>query len=161
MDRATKEAAITMIKSDSKLFRKRYLEIMTTMREQSQDVMEHFKNMIEQIPARISGPLIPKTPKVVRKKVVPKIETIPEDATIAVESLSPAEDETEDDTVPVRSRRAASQRATESIRKQQSETLNAKLRRPSEEPVCFFFFFFLLLLLFLYVKNKSIYFLEF
>lgn len=145
MDRTIKEPTIAMIKNDSKLFKKRYMEIIKSMKDQGQEVVEDFKNMIEQISS--TRPLISKTPKAVSKKVIFKISTIPEDD-IAVEST--AEDQTEDQVVPVlRPRRAASQKATENIKKQLAETLTTKLRRPSKKPVCFLFY----LHYFVYVKN--------
>ncbi|KAF7996350.1 hypothetical protein HCN44_001982 [Aphidius gifuensis] len=129
MDRATKASAIKMIKNDSTIFSKRYLNIIEKMESSAEETVEYFKNLVQQIPSTLSGPLIPKTPKLVRKKILSKVNTIPEDT--VVES-SNAED-TEDEAAPIRSRRAASQKATATIKKQQSTTLNAKLRRPSAD----------------------------
>lgn len=143
MDRATKASAIKLIKNDSTTFSKRYLNIIEKMESSAEETVDYFKNLVQQIPSTLSGPLIPKTPKAIRKKIISKVNTIPEDTVV---ELSTAED-TEDEAAPVRSRRAASQKASATIKKQQSTTLNAKLRRPSADsqesnPVCCYLYLF-------------------
>lgn len=97
--------------------------------------------LFEQIKESSSRPLIPKTPKVGRKKNLKKIETIPEDDLVEIEKLTVKtlrkESEIQNDEEPLdtrrKSKREALKKAGDVIRQQQSIAVNSKMRRPSED----------------------------
>ncbi|XP_015585081.1 inner centromere protein A isoform X2 [Cephus cinctus] len=118
---------------------KRSIEFTHCMNQNYQEHIAFLEALIDQIPQSLHGPLIAKTPKTVRKKEVRRIETIPENDITQnepVHSTSLIKDETSDKKVvedirPGRSKRKASQKAADNIKKQQSLTLSTKLRRLS------------------------------
>ncbi|CAL7945387.1 unnamed protein product [Xylocopa violacea] len=122
----------------------RCMEVKKSINDDLEETVNYLHALLAQIPQSTSGPLITKTPKVLKKKGnVQRIETIPENdiintdntvlnSTMLHNKTEAQEMKTEilEETVG-RSRRLASKRAADSIRYQQSFSLNSKLRRPS------------------------------
>ncbi|XP_057341415.1 inner centromere protein-like isoform X2 [Microplitis mediator] len=135
MDRSAKEAGRKMVLNDLASFHDKFLEGMETLKQMHINEINFIRNLGEQIENSRSG-FLPKTPKPPRKR----IHTIPEDEEVTrlsrkkhrdVEVKKDDEEEEEEVEEPApRSRRGASIKANEKIKKQQSLTLNAKLRRP-------------------------------
>ncbi|XP_015118043.1 inner centromere protein [Diachasma alloeum] len=132
MDRDMAEAAINIIRNDSEILQKKHVEIIKCLAEREASELEFLRSIVAQIPSEASGPLMPKTPKA-PKRPLQRIKTIPEDDIMNDSAHVVEKSESEEEVKPTRARRAASQKATESIKKQQSLTLNTKLRRPSHE----------------------------
>ncbi|XP_031847983.1 inner centromere protein [Nomia melanderi] len=122
----------------------RCTEVKKIINDNVEATMDYLHDLLDQIPQSASGPLITKTPKVLRKKGVKRIETIPEDEVIVVDNpvsesiienskveVTDNAEESVSETTTGRSRRAASKKAANSIKKQQSMSLSKKLRRPS------------------------------
>ncbi|XP_008545143.1 inner centromere protein isoform X2 [Microplitis demolitor] len=136
MDRSAKEAGRKMVLNDLESFHDKFLEGMATLKQMHINEINFIRNLGEQIENSRSG-FLPKTPKPPRKR----IHTIPEDEEVTkpsrkkhhdVEEKKDDEEEEEEEVEEPapRSRRGASIKANEKIKKQQSLTLNAKLRRP-------------------------------
>ncbi|KOX76379.1 Inner centromere protein A [Melipona quadrifasciata] len=113
------------------------LEVKTSIKNSLEETLDYLHSLISQIPESVSGPLITKTPKVLRKRDIQRIETIPEnevmivDNTVSNSTITHDKTETADEIVIGRIRRQASKVAADNIKKQQSLTLITKLRRPS------------------------------
>ncbi|XP_066592072.1 inner centromere protein A [Prorops nasuta] len=123
---------------------KRYLDVERSILQDFEESLDFIDTLFNQIKRSNSGPLITKTPKVLRKKTFKEIETIPEDDILSNSNISIAsqkksinEDEEEkqqERQMPLsRSRRQASKKAADIIKVQQSLTLNTKIRRPSND----------------------------
>ncbi|XP_034942730.1 reticulocyte-binding protein 2 homolog a-like [Chelonus insularis] len=135
MDSATKKAVKDMVLTNLTSFEELYKKEIELANERYEKKTEILKNLFQQIYTPKSGCLMPKTPKVTRKR----IQTIPEDE-IVTESIvkniqNSSNDAESEDELPTRSKRGASIKASQKIKSQQTLTLNSKLRRPknSEE----------------------------
>ena len=141
MDGWSRDKIIQIIASDMDSFNRRKEEIKRAIDEQVQENIEYLDALLKEITASKSGPLIPKTPKVFRKRNLKRIETIPEDAMmeishVASDTTTTQEQDMELDAPPEtgrRSKREASKKAGDIIKQQQSITLTTKLRRPSND----------------------------
>ncbi|XP_063982983.1 inner centromere protein A [Diachasmimorpha longicaudata] len=133
MDRDMAEAAINIIRNDSETLQKKHVEILKCLGEREASELEFLRSIVAQIPSEASGPLMPKTPKASKRPPLQRIQTIPEDDVMNASEHTPKTESDDEELKPARSRRAASQKASESIKKQQSLTLNIKMRRPSHE----------------------------
>lgn len=113
------------------------LDVKKSINNNLEDTLDYLRSLISQIPESASGPLITKTPKVPRKRNIQRIETIPEndvmiiDNTVSNSTTIHDKTETADEIVIGRIKRQASKKAADNIRKQQSLSLSAKLRRPT------------------------------
>ncbi|XP_076300934.1 inner centromere protein [Lasioglossum baleicum] len=117
----------------------RFMDVKKSINDSMESTIEYLHTLLAQIPESVSGPLIAKTPKISRKKGVQRIETIPEDDVVFIDSRISDDTfnikaEIRDSSLEVtrgRSKRKASEKAASNIRKQQSMSLATKLRRPS------------------------------
>ncbi|XP_015181911.1 PREDICTED: inner centromere protein A-like [Polistes dominula] len=116
-------------------------EVKKSIRDNADELLSYLRAMVAQISQSPSVPLITKTSKLVNKKGLQRIETIPEDNILNTEDTVSSIDNDDkvknemnlEETIGVRStRRNASKAAADNIRKQQSMLLNTKLRRPVE-----------------------------
>ncbi|XP_047346746.1 inner centromere protein A [Vespa velutina] len=115
-------------------------EVKKSIRDSVDDILDYLQDLITQIPQSRSGPLIAKTPKLVKRKGVQRIETIPEDSvldTTEIVLLSSVNKDVKlknesnlEETIGTRTKRKASKTAADNIRKQQSMSLTSKLRKP-------------------------------
>ncbi|OAD55998.1 Inner centromere protein A [Eufriesea mexicana] len=118
-------------------------QVKKSINDNLQDTLDYFHSLIAQIRQSTSGPLITKTPKVLKKKVIQRIETIPENDIINTDDATvnsfvihdktenkDIQNENECSTIG-RTKRAASRKAANNIKKLQSMSLSSKLRRPS------------------------------
>ncbi|KAK2585796.1 hypothetical protein KPH14_010401 [Odynerus spinipes] len=128
-----------MIAKDVEDLFNRSEEVKRSIRDSVEDTLDYLRALIAQIPQSMSGPLIAKTPKVVKRKGVQRIETIPEDSVLDVDTVLSSSIDTNvnikneldlEETVGGRAKRKASKAAADNIRKQQSMSLSTKLRRP-------------------------------
>ncbi|XP_043259495.1 inner centromere protein A-like [Colletes gigas] len=146
MTNKSKAKIKTMIVNDMISISNRCTEAKEFIDENLDDTIEYLHALLTQIPQSISGPLITKTPKVPKKKEIQRIETIPEDdiidctiygsatRSIKGKSIDGAEEKENGNMTEMtngRSKRQASKKAADNIRKQQSMTRIMKLRRPS------------------------------
>lgn len=149
MGTQSKDRIRAMITKDISDIYARCTEVKKSINESLEDNLDYFHSLLAQIPQSTPGPLITKTPKISRKRALQRIETIPEDDvididntlsdTIAVdikvkdkESMDEARESSTGETTIGRSRRKASKKAVDNMRKQQSISLGMKLRRPSD-----------------------------
>ncbi|XP_015436770.1 PREDICTED: inner centromere protein B-like isoform X2 [Dufourea novaeangliae] len=144
MGTRSKDRIKAMIVKDMLDIYNRFTEVKKSIDENLDETIDYFHALLAQIPQSASGPLITKTPKVVRKKGMQRIETIPEDDVIIIDtSMSETvtfNDKVENmdstaqntsETTSGRSRREASKRAADNIRIQQSISILTKQRRPA------------------------------
>lgn len=138
----TRENIARMILSDVDNLNSERDEISKFIDESTSGALEIIDALFAQIRESSSRPLITKTPKVVRKKINKRIETIPEDDIVNIENttaktLQRKQSESTDEDEPIdarrKSKREASKKAGDSIKQLQSTTLNSKMRRPSED----------------------------
>lgn len=114
-------------------------EVKKFIKDDVDDILDYLQDLITQISQSKSGPLIAKTPKLMKRKGVQRIETIPEDSVLDTTEIVLSSDNKDvklknetnlEETIGTRSKRKASQTAADNIRKQQSISLISKLRRP-------------------------------
>ncbi|XP_053977822.1 inner centromere protein-like [Hylaeus volcanicus] len=142
---ANKDKVKTMIVNDMLNICNHCTEVKELINENLKDTMEYLNALLTQIPQSTFGPLISKTPKPLRKKGAQRIETIPEDDVVdctlpssVTMSIKGKSNDNRDETMNGnitemmvgRTKREASKKAADSIKRQQSITLNTKLRRP-------------------------------
>ncbi|XP_053995933.1 inner centromere protein-like [Hylaeus anthracinus] len=142
---ADKDKVKTMIVNDMLNICNHCTEVKELINENLKDTIQYLNGLLTQIPQSTFGPLISKTPKPLRKKGAQRIETIPEDdivdctlpssVTMSIkEKSNDNRDETMNENITEvmvgRTKREASKKAADSIKRQQSITLNTKLRRP-------------------------------
>ncbi|XP_033322764.1 inner centromere protein isoform X2 [Megalopta genalis] len=140
----SKDKIKAMIAKDVSNIYNYYTEVKKSINDNLENTIEYLHTLLTQIPQSASGPLIPKTPKITRKKGVQRIETIPEDDVIAIDTTvsesgsinikTNLKDSAEVSSLEVtqsRTKRKASERAINIIKKQQSLSINTKMRRPS------------------------------
>ena len=149
MSTQSKDRIRAMITKDISDIYARCTDVKKSINENLEDTLDYFHALLAQIPQSTSGPLITKTPKASRKRGVQRIETIPEDDVINIdntlsdtiaadikaarkESMDETRKDSGGDATIGRSKRKASQKAVDNIRKQQSISLGTKLRRPSD-----------------------------
>ncbi|XP_043475755.1 inner centromere protein A-like isoform X2 [Leptopilina heterotoma] len=141
MEGWTRDRILQIISSDMERLNAEKAEISKFLVDIVNESKESMGSLFEQIKESSSRPLIPKTPKVVRKKNLKKIETIPEDDLVEIEKLTvktlrkESEIQNSDEPLDTRrkSKREALKKAGDVIRQQQSITLNSKMRRPSDD----------------------------
>lgn len=136
MSSYTKERIKAMIAKDAKDLFDHCEEVKKSIRDNLENALDYLQALVAQIPQSKSGPLIAKTPKVVKRKGMQRIETIPEDSVLTVETdLSVTQDVkikdelNLDQTVNRRTKRKASKAAADNIRQQAK--LSLKLQRSS------------------------------
>ncbi|XP_078044030.1 inner centromere protein isoform X2 [Augochlora pura] len=144
MGTRSKDKIKAMVVKDILNIYNHYTEVKTSINNNVEDTIEYLHTLLAQIPQSASGPLIPKTPKVTRKKGMQRIETIPEDEVVDTDATMSEsrsinvktndKDNNEISSLEMtqgRTKRKASERAINIIKKQQSLSLASKMRRPS------------------------------
>ena len=138
MNKWSKETIFQLLTTNIANINAKFNECKKSTAAIHQETRDYLQDLLDQIPDALSRPLIPKTPKVPRKKELKRIETIPEDVAINNQSklstmlVEEVKAETDEETAQPRvSRRAASHKAFTNIKKQQSLTMKKKMRRPS------------------------------
>ena len=143
METQSRDTIKAMITKDFSDINNRYMEVKVFIKDSLKDTLDYLHDIIAQIPNSASGPLITKTPKVLRKKAKQRIETIPENDVVDLTNMSSdctavhvtvenndITTKSVNETMPVRRKREASVKAADNIKKQQSLSLITKLRRP-------------------------------
>ncbi|XP_014218461.1 inner centromere protein A [Copidosoma floridanum] len=131
-----KKTAIQMMQSDFARISQEKENLSKQLKDSEEDVRKYMRELLSQVKTG-SLPILSKTPKVSKKKNT-KIQSIPENEEMEVDSSVSSRNDTESvlemsDARPGRAKRGASIKAANSIRKQQSINLTSKLRRPSKE----------------------------
>ncbi|KOC66275.1 Inner centromere protein A [Habropoda laboriosa] len=147
MGTRSKDRIKAMIAKDTSNIYNRCMEVKKFLNDNLEDTLDYLRALLAQIPQSTSGPLITKTPKVIKKRGVQRIETIPEDDIINIDNTVSnsiaLHDKTETinikkenvvETTISRTKRKASKIAEDNINRQQSLKLNLKLRQPSNFP---------------------------
>lgn len=104
----------------------RRVELTKRLEENIQDNLACLRDVVTQLLQSSSGPFVAKTPKILRKKAIPRIETIPEnkifDGEISRSTVSLQSVDAEEQEASVlgggRSKRNASKKAADNIKKQ-------------------------------------------
>lgn len=138
MNNYSKDKIKAMIAKDAEDLFNCCEEVKKSIRDNADEILNYLQALVAQISQSSSIPIIVKTPKLVTRKGVQRIETIPEDnildTTDRVFSIDkddkPKSEINLEETIGTRSKRHASKAAADNIRKQQSMSLNSKLRRP-------------------------------
>lgn len=128
MNARSKDEIRDIILNDLLMIHNRRVELSDRLGENFESNASYVRELFEQLSQPSSGPLVPKTPRMLRKKAVQRIETIPEDEVLNQENVSPTsslrsvneEERKESEVAGPRTRRAASKRATNNIRQQAS-----------------------------------------
>lgn len=140
MDARSKEIR-DIILEDLLVIHNRREEMSKRFRENLEDNLSYVRELFAQLSQPSSGPMVPKTPKMLRKKAVQRIETIPEDEVFQQENISPAsslqsvneEERKDSEVIGRRTRRGASKRAADSIKKQSLFILNNSSKKVSND----------------------------
>lgn len=143
MNAHSKDEIREIILKDMQLIHNRSVELSKRLGENLEDNLSYVRELAAQLSQPSTGPLVPKTPKMLRKRAVQRIETIPEDevfkqdiisSTSSLQSLN--EEEQKDSEVGGRRpRRETSKRAAENIKKQ--SLLNDSVKKVSNHPLCY------------------------
>ncbi|CAK9804568.1 Inner centromere protein A [Anthophora plagiata] len=138
MGTRSKDKIKAMIAKDISSIYNRCMEVKKSLNDNLEDTLDYLRTLIAQIPQSASGPLITKTPKIIKKKVVQRIETIPENDVINIDDTFALQDQIDSknikkeiiaETTITRTKRKASKIAEENIIRQSKLTL--KPRKPS------------------------------
>ncbi|KAI4477543.1 hypothetical protein M0804_012660 [Polistes exclamans] len=140
MNNYSKDRIKAMIAKDAEDLFNRCEEVKKSIRDNADEILNYLQALVAQISQSSTVPIIAKTPKLVTRKGVQRIETIPEnnilDTTERVLSIDkddkPKNEINLEETIGIRKKRHASKAAADNIRKQQSMSLTQKLRRPTE-----------------------------
>ncbi|XP_014612066.1 PREDICTED: inner centromere protein A-like [Polistes canadensis] len=140
MNNYSKDRIKAMIAKDAEDLFNRCEEVKKSIRDNADEILNYLQALVAQISQSSSVPIIAKTPKLVTRKGVQRIETIPEnnilDITERVLSIDkddkPKNEINLEETIGIRKKRHASKAAADNIRKQQSMSVTQKLRRPIE-----------------------------
>ncbi|XP_011883018.1 PREDICTED: inner centromere protein-like isoform X2 [Vollenhovia emeryi] len=145
MSAQPKDEIRDIVLKDLQLIQNRRVELSKRLAEDFDGTMCYVRDLFEQLSQPSSGPFVPKTPKVLRKKAVQRIETIPEDEVYNQENVISStsllqsvkeEEEKESDVTGGRAKRQASKRAADNIKKQSfaspDEVLEKKAKRESQ-----------------------------
>lgn len=141
-----KKTVLQMLQADFSRIHQESCEVSKTVQDLKHEAMSYIDALVAQIASSGSAPLLAKTPKVSKKRIT-RIKAIPEndeletsdDGNSLCNSMSTRSSRVnnvvlETSEMPSgRSKRGASIRAADIIKKQQSINLGTKLRRPSKD----------------------------
>lgn len=141
MNIKSKDEIRDIIAKDLLSIHERSVELHNRLKENFEDSVTYIRALVSQLSQPSSGPLIAKTPKIVRKKAIQRIETIPEDEVFqgnkssmdSLQSVNQQKRDTSEERADGRAKRSASKKAADNIKKQYSISLAGKLRQPSDE----------------------------
>ncbi|XP_020278999.1 inner centromere protein isoform X2 [Pseudomyrmex gracilis] len=120
----------------------RRVELSKRLEESFDSSLTYFRELSAQLSQSSSGPFIPKTPKLLRKKAVQRIETIPENEIFETTSQRSSrnsfqsangEEQDQNQTAGGRAKRRASKKAAEKIYKQSLVQNTSLYRQPNSE----------------------------
>lgn len=134
-----------IILEDLLVIHSRREEMSKRFSENLEDNVSYVRELFTQLLQPSSGPLVPKTPKMLRKRAVQRIETIPEDEVFQQENISPAsslqsvneEERKESEVTGRRTKRGASKRAADIIKEQSLFILNNSAKKVSNDDFLF------------------------
>jgi len=139
MNARSKDEIRDIILKDLLFIHNRRVEMSKRLAENLEDNVSYVRELFTQLSQSSSGPVVPKTPKILRKKAVQRIETILEDEVFQQENISPAsslqsvnQEEQESEVAGGRTKRRASKRAAANIKKQ-SSILNDFIKKVSND----------------------------
>lgn len=140
MNIKSKEEIRDIIAKDLLGIHNRSVELRKRLDENFEDCVTYFRALVSQLLQPSSGPVVTKTPKILRKRVIQRIETIPEDEVlqqedITVDSLRSTNEqkkETSEEITGGRLKRSASKKAADNIKKQ-SITFSEQLKKSFDE----------------------------
>ncbi|CAL1689103.1 unnamed protein product [Lasius platythorax] len=139
MNIKSKDEIRDIIAKDLLSIHNRSVELRKRLDENFEDSVAYLQALASQLLQPSSGPLVTKTPKILRKRAIQRIETIPEDEILQQENISSVDSlqsineqkqETSEEIAGRRLKRSASKRAADNIKKQ-SITLSG--REPFDE----------------------------
>lgn len=142
MNAQSRDEIRDIIRKDLQLIHDRHLELSKRHSENLENHVSYVRDLFAQLSQPSSGPLVPKTPKILRKRAVQRIETIPEDEVFQQDTVSSAssiqsvnEEERKESEVVAgsKAKRGASKRAADNIKKQSMLTLNDSAKRVSND----------------------------
>ncbi|XP_032671629.1 golgin subfamily A member 6-like protein 1 [Odontomachus brunneus] len=142
MDVKSKNGMWGIIVKDLLSISKRHEEISKRLEENVMDQKEYLQALFNQLLLPSSVPIVTKTPKISRKKVLERIETIPEDEVLEQKNVEDIvqtfpEKEKDSDKVVRRTRRIASLKAVDNITKQIQDLHNTRPAKFNNENVSF------------------------
>lgn len=127
MNARSKDEIREIILKDLLVIHNRRVEMSKSLSENFESNVCYVRELFAQLSQPSSGPLVPKTPKMLKKRAIQRIETIPEDEVLQ-QNVSPTnsvqsvgEEERDKSEEPGRRmRRGASKKAINNIKKQSS-----------------------------------------
>lgn len=142
MGNRSKDKIKALIAKDISDIYSRCMEVNKSINDNLEETLDYLNALIAQIPQSACGPLITKTPKVLRKRGAQRIETIPENEIVNISNVTTdsivikvgnqeLKTESAEEILPGRKKREASRKAADIIKRQQSLGVAKKLRRPS------------------------------
>lgn len=143
MNARSKEEIRDIIRKDLQYIHDRRVEMSKRLAENLEESLTYVRELFAQLSQPSSGPLVAKTPKLLRRKAVQRIETIPEDEVLEQGNISPAssvqsvneverKESEEAGGRASRTRRQASKRAVDNIKKQ-SSALNDSAKKAKRD----------------------------
>lgn len=125
MNARSKDEIRDIILNDLLMIYNRRVELSAQLSKNFEENVSYVRDLAAQLSQPSSGPLVPKTPRMLRKKAVQRIETIPEDEVFNQENVSPTsslqsvneEERKESEVAGRRTKRAASKRGTNNVKK--------------------------------------------
>lgn len=141
MNIKSKDEIRDIIAKDLLSIHNRSVELRKRLDENFEDSVTYFRALVSQLLQPSSGPVVTKTPKILRKKAIQRIATIPEDEVFQQENISSVDSlrstneqkkETSEEIAGSRLKRSASKRAADNIKKQ-SITFSEKLGKSFNE----------------------------
>lgn len=143
MNAHSKDEIREIILKDLQFIHNRRVELSKRLGETLEDNVSYVRELSMQLSQPSSGPLVPKTPKMLRKRAVQRIETIPEDEVFQQGNVSPTssvhsikEEQKENEVTRGRTKRGASKRAADNIKKQSLlSDLNDSTKKVSNDGV--------------------------
>ncbi|XP_018352102.1 PREDICTED: inner centromere protein A-like isoform X1 [Trachymyrmex septentrionalis] len=140
MNSRSKDEIRDIIRKDMLFIHNHGVELSNRLAEVLADNMSYVHELFTHLSQPSSGPLVAKTPKMLRKKVTQRIETILEDEVFQQENISPTsslysineEERKENEVMGGRTKRGASKKAEDNIKKQ-SFILNDSAKKVKRE----------------------------
>lgn len=89
MNARSKDEIRDIILNDLLMIHNRRVELSNRLSKNFEESMSYVRDLAAQLSQPSSGPLVPKTPRMLRKRAIQRIETIPEDEVFNQENVSP------------------------------------------------------------------------
>ncbi|XP_012232904.1 inner centromere protein A-like isoform X2 [Linepithema humile] len=136
----SKDEIMAIVLNDLLSIHNRGVEMTNRLHQNVDDSLAYFQELATQLSQPSSGPFVMKTPKILRKRAVPRIETIPENevfevensqSTTSLQSIDMEEQETS--ILSGRSKRNASMKAANNIKKQVFQDVNTSVKKAKRQ----------------------------